>query len=513
MARHMFHILLALICSAGCVQLTHAQTRRVQGGEFFFDTDPGIGAATGFIAADGSFDEVFEAAAGPAGELSTGLHTLHVRLRDASGNWSPAFRTVVSVEAPSVPLRNVAITQAEYFWDADPGTGSATAMLAFDGAFNEALEQVFADAQSVPATGLHSLNVRVRGSDGAWGPLFRTVVAVEAPSVPISPAMVAQAEYYWDTDPGQGNATALSAADGSMNEAFEQAVASSSTLFLDEGPHVLGVRMKDANGNWSPDFRSVVHLEVDPAAVRLAAKVVLEGPYSANTGLMSDALRAAQLLPTGEPYSALGYPFVGGGAESTTLPILAGSGQDAIVDWVVLELCDMNDPTIVVTSRGALLQRDGDVVDVNGSSAVSVAAVPGNYHVAIRHRNHLGVMTATPVALGAATTTIDLRLLDQATFGIDARKSITGAFPVQALWAGDVTFDRSLKYTGQDNDRDPILSAIGGVVPTNTTNGYLPEDVNMDGTVKYTGLNNDRDPILQNIGGVVPTNVRMEQAP
>jgi hypothetical protein len=44
-------------------------------------------------------------------------------------------------------------------------------------------------------------------------------------------------------------------------------------------------------------------------------------------------------------------------------------------------------------------------------------------------------------------------------------------------------------------------------------NGYLNTDVNMDGTVKYTGQDNDRDPILQNIGGVVPTNIRVEQVP
>jgi hypothetical protein len=35
----------------------------------------------------------------------------------------------------------------------------------------------------------------------------------------------------------------------------------------------------------------------------------------------------------------------------------------------------------------------------------------------------------------------------------------------------------------------------------------------MDGAVKYVGANNDRDPILQNIGGVVPTATRTEQLP
>ncbi|MBK8338859.1 MAG: hypothetical protein IPK99_02065 [Flavobacteriales bacterium] len=73
--------------------------------------------------------------------------------------------------------------------------------------------------------------------------------------------------------------------------------------------------------------------------------------------------------------------------------------------------------------------------------------------------------------------------------------------------------DASLKYAGGSNDRDPILVAIGGVVPTATVNGYLPTDVTLDGVVKYAGSNNDRDPILINIGGAVPTSTRAQQLP
>jgi hypothetical protein len=105
---------------------------------------------------------------------------------------------------------------------------------------------------------------------------------------------------------------------------------------------------------------------------------------------------------------------------------------------------------------------------------------------------------------------IDLADGSTPTYGTDAQK-IVGA--VRMLWAGDVTTNGVIKYTGTANDRDPILSAIGGVVPTNTVSGYRREDVNLDGTTKYTGGSNDRDIILQNIGGVVPTNVRPAQLP
>jgi hypothetical protein len=85
---------------------------------------------------------------------------------------------------------------------------------------------------------------------------------------------------------------------------------------------------------------------------------------------------------------------------------------------------------------------------------------------------------------------------------------------VALLWPGNALLDAVVQYTGTPNDRDAILSAIGGVVPTNTIAGqYRLEDVNLDGAVKYTGADNDRDVVLQTIGGVVPTAVRVEQVP
>jgi hypothetical protein len=81
------------------------------------------------------------------------------------------------------------------------------------------------------------------------------------------------------------------------------------------------------------------------------------------------------------------------------------------------------------------------------------------------------------------------------------------------LWSGEVVRDGVVSYTGGNNDRDRILQVIGGTVPTNVVEGYLPSDVNLDGSVKYTGGANDRDPILTNIGATVPTGSRFEQLP
>ncbi|MEZ4739109.1 MAG: carboxylesterase family protein [Flavobacteriales bacterium] len=249
------------------------------------------------------------------------------------------------------------------------------------------------------------------------------------------------------------------------------------------------------------------------ANVQLTLRLTLEGPYDSSTGLMSDGLRNLGLVPTQEPYAGLGYIHVGGGAESTSPAVLAQSGSNAIVDWVVVELRDPAEPTLVLESRSALLQRDGDVVAVDGTSPLNFSLPPGNYHVAVMHRNHLGVMTNVALNFSNGPAVLDLRSAGTPVFGTDGRVTLSGTVPALALWAGDVSFDGELKYTGAINDRDPILEAIGGNVATNTTSGYLQSDVNMDGTAKYTGSSNDRDIILQNIGGVVPTNTRVQQMP
>lgn len=54
--------------------------------------------------------------------------------------------------------------------------------------------------------------------------------------------------------------------------------------------------------------------------------------------------------------------------------------------------------------------------------------------------------------------------------------------------------DHTVMYTGSNNDRDVILTAIGGTVLTNNVTGYRNEDVNLDGVVKYSGNDNDRIP-------------------
>ncbi len=245
--------------------------------------------------------------------------------------------------------------------------------------------------------------------------------------------------------------------------------------------------------------------------VKVSLQALLEGPYVSGAGLMHDSLRTKSLIPLTEPYTGLGYAHVnGGGGEVTSSGVLGVTGSNAIVDWVVVELRNSVSPHAVVASRSALIQRDGDVVGVDGVSPVQFTMGAGSYRLAVRHRNHLGCMTGSAYALSSTTTTINLRSASTGTYGTEARKTSGSA---QLLWAGNTVRTNPVAYTGTGNDRDPILVRVGSTTPNNTAAGYYPEDVNMDGRSKYTGTANDRDPILVNVGSATPTNTRVEQLP
>lgn len=259
-------------------------------------------------------------------------------------------------------------------------------------------------------------------------------------------------------------------------------------------------------------FTTASVIQPTDCGVNFRVRAALAGALPSGS-LMNDGLRNANLVPTVEPYSGSGYSYAGATPGASMSPsLLAITGNNAIVDWLVVEVRSASAPYGVLHSRPALLQRDGDLMGLNGESYINAPVAPGTYRIAIRHRNHLGVMSGSrSLELDPTNTLIDLRSISTSVHGTNARVAVGS---VQCLWPGDGDGNGIVQYTGSGNDRDLILTAIGGTTPTTTvTNTYSPLDINMDGTIRYTGTNNDRDIILQTIGGVVPTATRVEQVP
>lgn len=260
--------------------------------------------------------------------------------------------------------------------------------------------------------------------------------------------------------------------------------------------------------------------------LQLKAKAYLQGAlYDSELGNMRDDLRAQNLIPLTEPYTDLpnfNHSY-GGGGESINPMVLETLGPDAIIDWVLIELRQADDPSIIIATRSALIQADGDIVDTDGISPLNFNINTGGYpyfYIAIKHRNHIGVMSANPQYISHIPTHINFN--DTSTYGDQAQVEIANK---NALWAGNADSNNAIIYQGNNNDLNYHFFEVA-TDPANINNvlnfistGYLNSDLNMDGQSIYQGINNDINYTFFNIlchpnnGGLITNYIIQEQIP
>ena len=237
--------------------------------------------------------------------------------------------------------------------------------------------------------------------------------------------------------------------------------------------------------------------------IKINPKVFLQGASlnPETTGLMNDDLRALGLLPTTSPFgdgkTVNASVFNLGGTSSL------GAFEDDIVDWIWLEFRDETDVSKIIKGTSVLLQRDGDVVALDGVSDIFLGIVPKNYYIVLQHRNHLGVMSANPVAVTETGSAINFISNTTATFGSNAQIALANGD--LALWAGDTNANGQIRFSGSDNDANIIKDAVlndpsnGFNSATYTSVGYLLIDVDLSGGGRFSGSDNDSNVIKDNV--------------
>ncbi|MCB0522250.1 MAG: DNRLRE domain-containing protein [Saprospiraceae bacterium] len=240
------------------------------------------------------------------------------------------------------------------------------------------------------------------------------------------------------------------------------------------------------------------------AAVKL--KTLLSGamPLTGGTGLMNDALRTKQLVPIKEPYSGLsGFQHQGMGGNETASPNFIGvEGEKAVEDWLFVECRAPGNDMAVLSTCSVLLRRDGSTTTANGDSILYFWDLPeGDYYIAARHRNHLGLMTDGVWYLSSdGPPLVDLTDPETAVRG----GALAGKFAngKRAMWAGDYNGDGRAIFQGPYNDVFFLFSKVLGD-PANSeklanyiSNGYNREDFDLDGRTIYQGPGNDKAMLL-----------------
>ncbi|MCB1639564.1 MAG: hypothetical protein KDI15_12035, partial [Thiothrix sp.] len=243
-------------------------------------------------------------------------------------------------------------------------------------------------------------------------------------------------------------------------------------------------------------------VEATEDGVTLQVKGLLQGAYRANIGgLMADTLREQSLLPEDQPYGSYGY----NGTETLSAVTLETTGNNAPVDWVLVELRDVNNPDTVISTQAAVIQRDGDVANADTNTTDLHFDVPeGEYFVTLAHRNHLDVTTSSAVSLtGADGTLIDFTNPDTVS-----GEEFTVVDGQAALWAGDANGDNSVTAFGPGNDANSLLSDIlkadGNINGSfdYAAPGYLSSDLDLNGVTTYGSDNSDQTLLNNNTATV-----------
>ncbi len=190
-----------------------------------------------------------------------------------------------------------------------------------------------------------------------------------------------------------------------------------------------------------------------PDAGIIELKVFLEG-YILPDGTMRTNLANNDLLPVSQPFNSFPYFFFGGQS--------VAAHADDTVDWLLVELRDQNDPTILVERQALLLRNDGMVVDLNGDSEIQWNS-EGSFHLVVKQRSHLGIQTATAIDNSTGATYDFSTSIDQAA-GTEQQVLNNG---IAAMSTGDydgngtVNFGDFIRWLSNNNVIEIYNSADG----------------------------------------------------
>jgi hypothetical protein len=131
---------------------------------------------------------------------------------------------------------------------------------------------------------------------------------------------VATGEYWFDTDPGEGNGETVLSMDGSFNNVIEAIIGGEIPSPVASGIHVLWLRVMDPQGGWGKPFGIVVNMDIDV----FEFSTEISGPNNVCSGI--EQLNVPYQC---EPANGTSYNWsITGGT------IITGQGTPTItVDW------------------------------------------------------------------------------------------------------------------------------------------------------------------------------------
>ena len=224
MMRNRFYVFCLALMAALMVQ-----AQELVRTEYFIDTDPGYGNAASVSTPLLGLNSIELDLDG----VQPGAHLLCLRTVDSNGRWSATTMHPILVKGPD---NDGTVARIEYFFDSDPGYGQGRS------AENPTTgESQYALSVDGLTQGAHMLFIRATDNQGRWSEVTSKSIFV----INNGRGEVSRIEYFFDTDPGFGQATAIeNPQNGEANYAL-------SIDGLSQGAHTLYLRAADDRGIWS----------------------------------------------------------------------------------------------------------------------------------------------------------------------------------------------------------------------------------------------------------------------
>ncbi len=340
-----------MLCCLFSISLI-AQTE-ITNAEFFFDSDPGTGAAIALSLTAGSgVNLINEAlAVNCNSDLTPGFHQLCVRYKDDLGNWGHAqcLTFLLKEDVVSATL----ITEAEFFFDSDPGIGEGTEINLNAAANADLLEEALTVNCQDLAPGYHQLCVRYKDDIGNWGHAH-CLTFLKKENTAVATEIIA-AEYFFNTDPGQGLGTAIDITSAEfVNGTYLVDLDSTLDLGVE---HTICMRYQDDLGNWS-------HAQCETFEIidQTANEGIADFTYVAGTNnliIFNDASTAAQTWY---------WDFGDGNSSTEQNPQHTYTQTGTFIITLVVNNCAYSVQTITLCENGIVLGEscdDGDATTEN----------------------------------------------------------------------------------------------------------------------------------------------------
>jgi len=236
------------------------------------------------------------------------------------------------------------------------------------------------------------------------------------------------------------------------------------------------VELTATNASGSDTETKTGYMLVQSPSFTIDLIAYLEGPFTGSQ--MSTTLNSNNALPLLQPFNV--SPWFYSGGES-----VVGIPGSEIVDWVLIELratdgdVSTANSLTMIQRMAAFIKADGSIVDKNGIDLPEFnLMIANNLYVVLWHRNHLGIISATPVVRAGDNYTYDFSLSEvQAYGGINAQKQLA---PV--IW-GMIAADGNSDGAVDGSDKDYPWMVQAGLP------GYYFGDFNLDNQVNNQDKN------------------------